>query len=503
MAYDVQFSPLERMMKGLNVACDAAGGTLGPRGRNVYIDDAMVPKITNDGHTIVSHIELPDKVENMGIKIVKSSCARTVDEAGDGTTTTAVLLQAIMKECMKRPENPMVIRKSLLDALPGIIGQIGKSSKKIDKKDIRKVALISSEDTVLADAISDILNKVGKEAIVTIEDALDNTTSYETIEGYEAHVGFLSPHFVNEQNRARCVMKNVPVLVTERKISAIGDIKGIFDQFANSGISECVIVCEDIDNAILGQLVINKLRGGFSCCVIRAVGDVLKDIEACVGAIRVSESTGVSFQNVTLKHLGKCKKVVSDNSRTLFIPENTGKSKTYANILKKAAAEEHNQFIASRMMKRASQMSGGVALLKIGSPDFNREYLKDKADDAIKACKAALEEGVVEGGGMCLYRISEAMKPASVGEEILKRALTAPLRKIIENAGQDYAEIVKDIPLGFGYDAKNDSYVHMMLSGIIDPTKVERCSLTNAVMNASNLFTAHASISEYVEPKSA
>jgi len=501
MSQIVSFNPLSKMLVGLNIACDAAGGTLGPKGKNVYIDDPMVPKITNDGHTIISHIELPDKLENMGLKIAKSSCARTVDEAGDGTTTTAVLLQAIMRECMKRPENPMVIRKSLLEALPKILVSIKKSSHKIDKKDIKKVALISSEDEVLATAISNILQKLGSDATVKVEDALDNTTSVSMTDGYEASVGYLDPRFSNNKTKAICEMKNVPVVVCEKKISAMSDLKRILELFEAASISEGVFVVEDIDNAILGQFLLWKMSGQLSCCVIRAQGDVLKDIEACVGATRVSDSTGVSFQKIDIRHFGKCKEIISNDNKTLFIPEDSKKSKTYVGVLKQRAAEERNSYVKEKLIRRASQMTGSIAVLKIGSPDFNREYLKDKADDAIRACKAALEEGIVDGGGMCLYRIAETLKPKTIGEEILKKALSSPLRKIIENAGEDYAEIIKDMPKGQGYDAKRGCYANMIECGIIDPTKVERSSLSNALSNAANLITSHASISEYTPPK--
>ena len=501
MSTEIKFNPINKMMVGLDIACNAAGATLGPRGRNVFIDDAVVPKITNDGHTIVSKLVLNDKLENMGAKIVQSSCARTVDEAGDGTTTTAVLLQAVIKECLKRPENPMTIRKSLLEALPKVVSEIKKHSKKIDKKDIKKVALISSEDEVLATAITDILNKVGSDAVITIEDSIDNTTSYSTTNGYELFSGFFDPRFINKEGKAQCVMENVAIVVSEKKISAMVDLMAILTKCQEAGISECVFIVEDIDSAVLGQLIVNKMMGRFSSVVIRAVGDALKDVEACVGATRISDSTGVSFQTFSTQHFGRCKRVVANHQKTLFIPEESKSSKAYANMLKEKAAEEKNQFIRDRILRRASQMTGGVAVLKIGSPDFNREYLKDKADDAIKACKSALEEGIVEGGGMCLYRIGEALKPKTVGEEIIKKALSAPLRKILENAGEDYASIIKNMPDRMGYDAKENEYNVLIDSGIIDPAKVERVSLINAVSNAANLVTSHASIYEYTEPK--
>ena len=490
----------DKMMRGLNIACDAAGATLGPCGRNIYIDDAVVPKITNDGHTIVSKLVLHDKLENMGAKIVQSSCARTVDEAGDGTTTTAVLLQALMKECLKRPENPMIIRKSLLEALPKVILEIKKQSKKIDKKDIKKVALISSEDEILANSITDIINKIGSDAVITIEDSLDNTTSYSTTDGYELYSGFFDPRFINKEGKAQCVMENVAVVVSEKKISAMVDLMAILTKCQEAGISECVFIVEDIDSAVLGQLILNKMMGRFSSVAIRAVGDSLKDVEAAVGATRISDSTGVSFQTFSVQHFGRCKRIIANHQKTLFIPEDSKKSRAYAGMLKEKASEERNQFIKDRILRRASQMTGGVAVLKIGSPDFNREYLKDKADDAVKACKSALEEGIVEGGGMCLYRIGEAIKPKSIGDEILKKCLSAPLRRIIENAGQDYASVVKSMEEGMGYDAKESSYKNLVDNGIIDPTKVVRCAVTNSISNVANLITSYASIYEYTEP---
>lgn len=501
MSTSVTFNPLKTMVEGLNIACDAAIGTIGPCGKNAYIDDAMVPKITNDGFTIISKIELKDKLKNMGVKVAKSATARTVDIAGDGTTTTAALLKAVTEEAMKRPENPMVIRNSLLKILPIIVKKIKAKSFKITKNDIKKVVLVSAEDEVLANAISDIFNKMGDNVRVDIEDSPENGISHEITEGYEAHCGFVDHAFVNEEKRARCVMKDVPVFVTEKKISTLGDIQPLLLILSQAKITQIVIVCDDIDPAVLGQLIANKRVGFLSSCVIRAQGDALKDIEACVGASRVSDSTGISFQDVTLSHFGHCKKITSDSKRTLFLTSDVSKSKSYATALSEAAAEERNQFISDRMMKRVAQLSGGVAVLRIGGPDYDREYLKDKADDAIKAARSALEEGIVEGGGMCLYRIAEEMKPKTVGEQIIKKALSAPLRAIIENSGQDYSEIVKNLPKGMGYDARKGEYCDLIARGIIDPVKVEHSSITNAVSSAANLITTHVAIYEYDEPK--
>lgn len=499
---DVSFSPFEKMMKGLDIAADAVSGTLGPKGLNVWVDDPVSPKFTNDGASIATNIVLKDPLENSGARILKNTCGQTLDDAGDGTTTSAVLVQAIIHEARKRPENPMEIRESLLKALPKIVKEIKKVSKPIKKSDIKKVTLISAENEELAQNISEIIQKIGEEAVITVEDSYDAHISYDLIEGYEAHVGFMDQRFASDIKKARCVMEDVPVLVTEKKIAALGEIAPLWEQFAQAKISQCIIVCDDIESALLGVFLGNKLTGRFNAVVIKATGDLLKDIEAAVGATRVSDTTGVTFQNITLENLGHVKKAVIDANKSIFIPSKPEKSKLYASHLEKFAKNEPNQFIKSRLEKRVAQLKGGIAVLKIGTPDFNREYLKDKADDAIKASKVALQEGVVEGGGMCLYRIAESMAPKTIGEEILKKALKYPLKKIIENAGQDYAEIIGRMSYkNLGYDAKNDVCCDMGMAGILDPTKVTRCALENSVSNAAQFITMSASITDHVEDK--
>lgn len=485
-----------KVLKGFDLVADSVSGTLGPKGKNVYIDDAMTPKITNDGVSIATRIDLDDKEENLGAKIVKNACGQTLDDAGDGTTTTAVLLKAITHEALKRPENPIELRESLLKTIPQIIKEIKKRSKKIEKEDVRRVALISAQDKNLASNIAEIINKLGADASITVEDSYDGTTSYDIAEGYEASVGFMDTRFSNIQGKAKAVFKDTHILCCESKISAVSDIGPLFELFAKEGISQCVIVAEDIDPSILGTLLMNKAAGRFQSVVIRAVGDALKDIEAAVGATRISPTTGVSFQTVSLEHLGHAKRVEVTAKETRFVATNPAKAKIHADWLLREAAEEQNGFIKERLIKRASQLNGGIGVLKIGGSDFNREYLKDKADDAIKAVKAALAEGVVEGGGMCLYRISQTIKPKTAGEAIMKKALTAPLKTIIENAGKEYGEIIRDLPDELGYDALEDTYVDMFIKGIIDPAKVERASVENATSNAANFITAYASIVE-------
>jgi len=518
MAKEVNFTPRERMLKGLYTNCDAVIGTLGPRGGNVWIDDAMQPKFTNDGATISRSIVLKDPIEESGNKIAKNTTNQTLDDAGDGTTTTACLLKAIVKEGVSRPENGRMVRESLLEAVPKIVKEIQKKAKKIDKKDIKKVALVSANDDVLATKISEIINKLGDDAVISIEDSYDGAKiDYELSNGYEAGVGFMSEAFATD--RGRCVMEDVPIVVSEKKIAAVQDIGPLFEYFKSKGITSAVIVCEDIENAVLGLLVTNKRIGNFNCVVIRATGDLLKDIEAVVGATRISDETGVTFQmmNKTTTHpmtgqvmsdskfvnphLGIVSKLIVDANKSIFIPKDNRNAKSRADFLKKFAENEQNIYIKERLEKRISQLNGKIAILKIGGQDFEREYLKDKADDAIKATKVALQEGVVEGGGMCLWRIAQSIKPKTVGEEILKKALIAPLKKNIENAGQDYAEIVRGFSDSIGYDTRKNEYSNLLESGIIDPAKVERCALENATANAATFLTGYASITELPESK--
>jgi len=500
---EVTFSPIEKMLKGLDVAANAVVGTLGPCGRNVFIADQLAPNITNDGATIAKNIVLSDKIEDLGAYLVRNTSGQTNDDAGDGTTTTTVLLQAIVHECLKRPENPMRIKESLDEAAKKVIAAIKKKTVKIEESDIRRVASISAENEMLANKITEIFEKIGKEAVITVEDSRTFETEYEIVDGYQAHVGFISPHFINDQKRARAVMDDVPVVVSEKKISSIQDIQPIFKYFQEKNISSAVIVCEDIENPILGVLATNKAVGNFNALVIRATGPLLEDIEAVVGATRISDKNGVTFATFKGEYVGKVKRVVCEAEKTLFIPIETTFAERHANHLQSMANNEQNMYYKERLQKRVAQLRGGIAVLRVGgSTDFEREYLKFKAEDAIKAVKAALEEGIVEGGGMALYRIAEDMKPKTVGEHILKNAMTAPLRKIVENAGRDYTEVVKKIPDGCGYDAKNDEYVDMLKSGIIDPAKVERCAIENATSSAGMFITTLASITDYVSPES-
>lgn len=502
---------LAKVLKGLNIAGDAVGETLGPCGTNVFLDQG-IPKITNDGATIANETVLEDKLENIGAYIIRNTSAQTNDDAGDGTTTTAVLVQSIVNESLKRPENPMRIRESLQQAGIKILKTLKTKSKKLDKKDIEKVALISAEDKNLAKLITEIIEKLGDKAVINVEDSKTFSTEYEITDGYEVHLGFMSPKFINDKKTAKAVYIDIPILCTEKKISNIADIGKIFNDFAFTvkdgqkvshpePITSCVIVCDDIDDSMLGMFVANFEMKTFNALVIKATSLFLEDIAGYTGATLISNSTGVNFQNFTRKHLGFCKKVVSDANKTLFIG-NGFSHKQYVKELETKADGEPNMYTQRNMKQRIAKLKGGIAVLKIGaSTDFDRDYLKYKAEDTVKAVQCAIEEGVVEGGGMTLYRIASDLKPKTIGEEILKKSLTAPLRRIIENAGQDYAEIIKNMPEGMGYNAKNNTYVDMIKVGIIDPMKVERVAIENSISAASTFITTKTFICEYAEHK--
>lgn len=520
MSKEVYFGTeaMKKMVVGLNKAAEAVGGTLGPCGLNVFLDQG-IPKITNDGATIANEIILEDKLENAGAYIIRNTSSQTNDDAGDGTTTTAVLVQALVQEALKRPENSMRVMESLKQAGDKILKILSKKSIKLDKKDIEKVALISSENKELARLITEIVTKLGDKAVINVEDSKTFSTDYEIVDGYTAHVGFMSPKFITEKSTAKAIYKDVPVMCVEKKISTLADISSIFNSFAfktnkdgqiltdlqgkpianENPITSCVIVCEDIDDSMLGVFVDSFRLKTFSALVIRATSLLLEDISGYVGAKTISSANGITFQNFDRKYLGFCKKVICDANKTTFIG-NGFSHKEYVKELTAKADGEPNMYTEKNMRQRIAKLAGGIAVLRIGaSTDFEKDYLKYKAEDAIKAVQSALEEGIVEGGGMTLYRIASELKPKTIGEEILKIALTAPLRKIVQNAGKDYAEIIKNLPPKQGYDAKNDTYVDMIKNGIIDPSKVERCALENAVSASSTFITTHCIITDFVK----
>lgn len=501
MAKQVLFGKeaMDKLMVGFDKLALSIMGTLGPKGRNVLLDDPMMPRVINDGATIGRETVFDDPWEKLGSWPVRNTSSQTNDDAGDGTTTTAVLLHALVHEAQKSPISSVEIGNSLLEASKKVVKLIQKSARKIKDGDIDKVALISAENEELAKVISTIIKKQGKDVLFMVEDNREGEgIVVETVEGYEAHVGFVSPVYITDRKRSRAIHEKIAVLVSEKKISNIGEVTPIFDALALEKINNLVIVAPEYDEGMLAVFAATHAMRKMSLLVIRATGPLLEDIAGSVGATTISESTGVTFHSFEVgKHLGFAKKVVSGTDKTLFIPLRKERALDYANILESRMNAEMNGFRKQKLLERVAKLRSGVAVVKIAAAtDTEREYLKLKADDASHAVVCALDEGVVEGGGMTLWRIASQMKPKTIGEEILKRALTAPLKTICANGDKDYTEVVSQMPDGYGYDAKKDKYVDMWQAGIIDPAKVERIALENSVSTAAKFITTFCAIAE-------
>lgn len=488
---------LDGMLKGMRTVTEAVGKTIGPCGTNVFVDNASTPRFTNDGARIAHEITLPNKLENAGAWVARNACGQTNDDAGDGTTTTLVLLQAVVDECLKRPENKTQVMHSLLEAKKKALDLLKKQSKSITQKDVLSVARISAENEGLAQLVTEVVKKVGSKAVITVEDRQDGFESdYKLVQGYEAHVGFMSPYFRNDPTRARAVHTDIHVLVTRRKIGNLNDITEISKTLESNKISNLVVVAEEMDEKMVGVFVRTNMAGAMNLLAIKATGPLLEDIAAATGATLIDDETGLTFETMDKSHLGFAAKVICDEKNTIFTSGATSATK-HAKRLEAFAAENPNQFEAKRLKERAQKLRGGIAVIRIGAhTDAERNYLKDKAEDTIHAVQSALEEGVVEGGGMALYRIATALRPKTIGEEILSKALRAPLYQIVTNAGKDIADVVSNLLEGKGYDAKKDCYSDFFKEGILDPTRVERCAMENAISTAAHFITTHACVVE-------
>jgi len=503
MSKQVNFSrdAKDKIKVGIDIVVKSIRTTIGPKGRNAFIDDQMQPKITNDGKTIANSITLEDKFENMGAWLVKNAAGQTDDEAGDGTSTTSVLLKAIIDEAQKRPESPMDIKRSLIKWGDKVNEYIKDMAKPVKDNQLANVATISAEDETIGNLITDIINKVGRRVPINVEDNVLPQIEYEISQGLETNVGFAHHAFINNIRNGTAELENVRVFATDRRISSLPDLMVLLQLLETNKITTLVILASDIDNAVLGTLVNSKSAGMFNSLVIQARNADLEDMVAMSGATLVSELTGIKLSEVKLEHLGKVERIVSSNKKTLII-NNSPKAKEKEETLRAMVENTKNIYEKKFLNDRADKLAGGVATIKVGAHvDTEREYQKYKIEDAINATKSALEEGIVEGGGMCLYRISNKLKGNSAGEVILRNALKEPLRAIIENCNEDYTSIVKKLPNKKGYDAKNDKAVDMIKAGIIDPARVTRCAVTNALQSAANYITMEVCITDKQDDK--
>ncbi len=493
---------LSKVLHGMNVAADTVKATLGPKGRNVGLSDpsGIAHEITNDGVFVASQIQFEDREEDFGAWLVRNATSNTNDQAGDGTTGTATVLQAVVSEALKRPENAMEVRQSLFDARDYIVKEVKKVSKPVKTDEqIRQVATISAESAKYGDMITEIIKKVGKEGTITVEEGRTFDTTYDIVEGYDAYVGYMSPYFITNREKATAEYEKVHVVVFQTKIGAISDIKYLGELLAANKIDRLVIVCSDIETPMLNNFVANYMAPqGLKNVVIRAASnDLLSDIAASVGATVIGGDTGITHDTIALEHLGVADRVVVSEKRALFFKKNCKEKVAAAARLTELSKANVNEYEKAKYIERAAKLKGEIAVIRVGSKtDLEKRYLKKKLEDAVNATQSAIEEGVVEGGGMALYRIAEGIKPTTIGLAIAQRALTSTLRTIVENAGKDYAQIVKNMPEKLGYDAKEDKYADLIKVGIIDPTKVVRCAVENAIGTAATFITMSSIITE-------
>jgi chaperonin GroEL len=515
------------LLKGVTVMAAAVKATLGPKGRNVVIDKKFgSPTITKDGVTVAKEIELKDKYENMGAQMVREVASKTSDVAGDGTTTATVLAQAIFREGLKNVTagaNPMGLKRGIeaaVDAVVKDLKDISKSTK--DKKEIAQVATIASNnDKTIGNLIAEAMEKVGKDGVITVEESKSADTQLDVVEGMQFDRGYLSPYFVSDPERMEVVLEDAHVLIHEKKISVMKDMLPLLEQVARSG-KPLLIIAEEVEGEALATLVVNKLRGTLSACAVKAPGfgdrrkAMLEDIATLTGGKAITEDLGIKLENIKLADLGRAKKIVSDKDNTTIV-EGSGKAKEIEGRIKQIRAqieETTSDYDREKLQERLAKLAGGVAVIKVGAAtETAMKEKKARVEDALNATRAAVEEGIVPGGGVALLRSSKSIDglklsgDEKVGAMIVKRACEEPIRQIVENAGLEGSVIVEKVKTetvaNRGFDADSMEYVDMIQAGIIDPTKVERVALQNAASVASLLLTTEALITDLPEDKPA
>ncbi|MDE2233724.1 MAG: hypothetical protein KGJ90_06505 [Patescibacteria group bacterium] len=472
------YTDLRPMLAGLRTAADVVGSTLGPDGRNVFIDDPMDKKITNDGARIAYFTELEDKLENAGAWVVKNACAKTNDNVGDGTTTTAVLLKSILDEGLKRPESPAIVRVSLGDAVKEAVKMLKEKANPVTLKDVKDVALVAGENEELAEIIHEIYQKLGEKTFISLENSKTYSTYYEIVEGLEVRAGYLSPYFINNQKKQTAEYEEMPVFVTDKKMTNVNHLGAVMQKLREADISQCAFFVGEIDDRVLATLAGWKFAGIFNGLVVKVFKDEMADIAGATGATVIGDGSGISFEKVKLEHLGKAKRLTADRNSTLIIA-NSALAKIRATELQAEAENEDNSVLKGLLEERAARLNGQVAILYIGANnDLARAYLRDKAEDAVKAVPAALAEGLVEGAGHAWLEVAKELPNDTIGQQILKRALRAPYKKILENKGiEEETEKVS----------------------IQDPVKVERVALENAAEAAGIMITTKYAIIDVQE----
>jgi len=516
----------EKILRGVSVLADAVTVTLGPRGRNVVLEKSFgAPTVTKDGVTVAKEIELEDKFENMGAQMVKEVASKTSDVAGDGTTTATVLARAIFTEGLKMVvagHDPMTLKRGIDKAVAAIVNELKSLSKPTkEQKEIAQVGTISANnDPGIGEIIAEAMSKVGKEGVITVEEAKGLETQLEVVEGMQFDRGYLSPYFVTDPDRMECVYEDVYLLINEKKISAMKDLLPLLEQVARSG-KPLLIVAEDVEGEALATLVVNKIRGTLQCVAVKAPGfgdrrkAMLEDVAILTGGRVIAEELGMKLENVTLTDLGRCKRLVVDKDNTTLI-DGAGKKADIEGRIKQIRAqieETTSDYDREKLQERLAKLVGGVAVIRVGAAtEVEMKEKKARVEDALHATRAAVEEGIVPGGGVALIRATAALEKVSVpdderfGVNIVKRAIEEPLRWIANNAGAEGSIVLDKVKNGkgsFGFDAAKEEYGDLIKAGIIDPTKVVRTALLNAASVAGLLLTTEAMVAEKPEEKPA
>ncbi len=526
MAKELKFSQEARnsILRGVNILADAVKVTLGPKGRNVILEKSFgSPTVTKDGVTVAKEIELEDKFENMGAQMVKEVASKTSDTAGDGTTTATVLAQAIYREGSKvvaAGANPMDVKRGIDLAVEEVIKELKKLSKPTkDQKEISQVGKISANnDETIGNIIAEAMNKVGKEGVITVEEAKGMETTLDVVEGMQFDRGYLSPYFVTDPEKMVAVMEDPFILLNEKKISNMKDMLPILEQIAKMG-KPFLVIAEDVEGEALATLVVNKLRGTLKCCAVKAPGfgdrrkSMLEDVGILTGGKVISEDLGLKLENVKLNDLGRAKRITVDKDNTTIVDGAGDKDSIEARVkqIRAQIDETTSDYDREKLQERLAKIIGGVAVINVGAAtETEMKEKKARVEDALNATRAAVEEGIVPGGGVAYLRCLQALDKLKlegdkkIGVDIIKRALEEPIRQIANNAGQEGSVVTEKVRAekgAFGFDASADEYTDMIKAGIIDPTKVVRLALQNASSVASLMITTEALIADKPEKK--
>ncbi len=515
------------ILRGVNQLADAVKVTLGPKGRNVVIDKKFgSPTITKDGVTVAKEIELKDSLENMGAQMVREVASKTSDVAGDGTTTATVLAQAIFKEGVRTVAagaNPMALKRGIEKAVEQVVNEIKRMAKPVSGNDIKQVGTVSANgDTNIGQNIADAMEKVGKDGVITVEESKTMDTSLEVVEGMQFDRGYLSPYFVTDPERMEAVLENPYILINEKKVSSMKDLLPILEQVAKLG-KPLLIIAEDVEGEALATLVVNKLRGTLNVAAVKAPGfgdrrkAMLEDIAVMTGGKVISEDMGVKLESITVEDLGQAAKITIDKDNTTVVDGNGSDAEMQGRVklIRNQVEETSSDYDREKLQERLAKLVGGVAIIKVGAAtETEMKEKKARVEDAMNATRAAVEEGIVPGGGVALVRASRVLDDfqtdaedtdEQIGVSIIKRALEEPLRQIAQNAGKEGAVIVgkirEDDSENFGFNASSEKFEDLVAAGVIDPAKVTRTALQNAASIAGLMLTTEAMISELPDEK--